>query len=105
MHREILNKLGIGHKTGIDLPGETSGYLLPLKDWTPVTRATIGYGYGIATTPIQVAAAVASIANDGIWITPHVIKYPKNIAKSKIKRKRTLRYKSSRDLYFRAKIL
>ncbi|MGD9581246.1 MAG: peptidoglycan D,D-transpeptidase FtsI family protein [Vampirovibrionia bacterium] len=89
-HRKLLNQLGIGEKTGIDLPGETKGYLLPVKDWSLSTRATIGFGYGIATTPIQVASAVAALANDGIWVTPHVIKYSKEEAETKIVRKRVL---------------
>lgn len=89
-HRRLLDKLGIGRKTGIDLPGETKGYLLPLKDWSQSTRATIGFGYGIATTPIQVAAAAAALANDGVWVTPHVIKYSDEDYKKKIIKKRVL---------------
>ncbi len=73
-HHQILKTLGIGSKTGIDLPGESAGILLPAKQWDVSTHATIGYGYGMASTPIQMAAAVASIANGGIWVTPHVIK-------------------------------
>ena len=96
-HRNLLDKLGIGKKTGIDLPGETKGYLLPIKNWSQSTRATIGYGYGIATTPIQVAAAAAALANDGIWVTPHVIKYDEDELESKVKKKRVLSSKISKQ--------
>lgn len=96
-HRKLLDKLGIGQKTGIDLPGETKGYLLPIKSWSQSTRATIGYGYGIATTPIQVAAAAAALANDGVWVTPHVIKYSESELESKIQKRRVLSSKTCKE--------
>ncbi len=89
-HRELLSSLGIGSRTGIDIPGESAGILLPIDQWDQVTRATIGFGYGIASTPIQMASAVAAIANDGVWVTPHVIKYPESVAKEKLKSRRVL---------------
>jgi cell division protein FtsI (penicillin-binding protein 3) len=72
-HFDILRQLGIGSKTGIDLPGESAGIILPPNQWDESTHASIGYGYGTAATPMQIASAVASIANNGIWSTPHVI--------------------------------
>ncbi|MEM0951309.1 MAG: penicillin-binding protein 2 [Cyanobacteria bacterium P01_H01_bin.74] len=72
-HYQFLKKLGISQKTGIDLPGESAGLLKPLAEWDESTHGSIGYGYGTATTPIQMAAAISAIANNGIWITPHVI--------------------------------
>lgn len=97
-HRDMLSKFGIGSKTGIDIPGESSGILLPINKWDKITRATIGFGYGIASTPIQMAAAVAAIANDGVWITPHVIRYPDSMAKEKIKKRRVLSAKTARTV-------
>lgn len=76
-HHQILKTIGIGSKTGIDLPGESAGILLPPKQWDVSTHATIGYGYGMASTPLQMAAAVASLANGGVWVTPHVSKNAK----------------------------
>jgi cell division protein FtsI (penicillin-binding protein 3) len=73
-HRAHLKLLGFGSPTGIDLPSESGGILNPLDTWDKPTQGSIGYGYGIAATPIQLAAAVAAVANQGIWITPHVIK-------------------------------
>lgn len=77
-HYRMLNLFGIGMKTGIDLPGESPGILPDIEKWDKITQGSIGYGYSIATTPIQMATAVAAIANNGIWITPHVIKNYKN---------------------------
>lgn len=98
LHRKYLEKLGIGNKTGIDLPGETAGYLLPLDDWKESTRATIGYGYGIATTPIQVLAAVGAIANEGVWVTPHIVKEPCVLVNKNIKKRRVLKETTARTV-------
>lgn len=73
-HHEILQRIGIGSRTGIDIPGESAGILLPPEKWDESTHATIGYGYGMAATPIQIATAVAAIANGGIWNSPHFMK-------------------------------
>src|SRR5690606_10593046 len=70
-HHELLRRMGIGSKTGIDLPGESAGIILPPENWDESTHASIGYGYGTAATPIQIASAVAAIANGGMWNSPH----------------------------------
>lgn len=90
---EFYNQIaafGIGTKTGIDLPGESSGILHPASKWDTITQATISFGYSLAATPIQMASAVAAIANDGIWITPHVIKYPDKIAEEKLEKRQVI---------------
>lgn len=69
----LLKHIGIGSKTEIDIPGESAGILLAPK-WDESTHASIGYGYGMASTPVQMAAAVAAIANGGMWNSPHVMK-------------------------------
>lgn len=81
----IANKLGNSNqykylqafnmldKTGIDLDGEVPGYTTSLKQWRDITRATVSFGQGIAVTPIEMVAAYAAIANDGMYIEPHVV--------------------------------
>ncbi len=91
-------KFGIGSKTGIDLPGESSGILHPPSTWDTITQATISFGYSLAATPIQMAAAVASIANDGIWVTPHVIKYPDDVAEEKLVRRQAISPETARAM-------
>lgn len=93
-----LVKFGIGQKTGIDLPGESSGILPKVKTWDESRQATIGFGYSIASTPIQIASAVAAIANDGQWVTPHVIKYDKKTARKKIKKVQVMSKENARIL-------
>jgi cell division protein FtsI (penicillin-binding protein 3) len=71
---DLLKRIGIGSKTGLDIPGESAGIILPPETWDESTHGSIGYGYGMAATPIQMASAVAAIANNGIWNSPHVMK-------------------------------
>jgi cell division protein FtsI/penicillin-binding protein 2 len=68
-----IEKFGFGEKTGIDFPGETPGIVLPPERWTGSTIGNVPIGQGIAVTPIQMAAAYATIANGGVWIPPHLI--------------------------------
>lgn len=83
-YKTVLKGFGIGKKTGIDLPGESSGIFHEDNRWDQSTHASLGYGYGIGATPIQMAAAISAIANDGIWITPHVLKDRQDIKKRRV---------------------
>jgi len=68
-----LDRFGIGQKTGIDLQGETTGKLKEKKYWSPIDLATVGFGQGIAVTPIQMVQAVNAVANQGKLIQPRVV--------------------------------
>jgi cell division protein FtsI/penicillin-binding protein 2 len=70
-----MDNFGFGHLTGVDLAGEAAGRLkVPGDaDWYPVDLATNAFGQGITATPIQMMAAVSSIANDGRTVMPHVL--------------------------------
>ncbi len=82
----ILSKFGIGKKTGIDLNGESSGLLPKPFQWDKARQATMGYGYGASVTSIQMISAVSALANGGVRVTPHVIKYSPEEEVEKIKR-------------------
>jgi len=97
-HYTQLKRFGIGIPTGIDLPGESAGIIPPAETWDRVRQATIAFGYSIASTPLQIASAVASIANDGVWVTPHVIKYSQEEYDQKIKHKRTMTAENARTM-------
>lgn len=71
---EYINKFGFGQKTGVDLPGEAKGIVKKTKDMSSVDLATISFGQTNTVSPIQYMTAFNAIANDGIWITPHVMK-------------------------------
>ncbi len=67
-----LLEFGFGSKTGIGFPGERSGYVRPYKKWYPITLRTIGFGQGVSVTPIQMVAALSSIANGGELVQPYL---------------------------------
>ncbi|MEK6273821.1 MAG: penicillin-binding protein 2 [Actinomycetota bacterium] len=70
---EWISRFGFGHKTGIDFPGETRGIVPPLERWSGSTIGTLPIGHGIAITPVQMAAAYGTVANDGVWLQPHLV--------------------------------
>lgn len=87
---DTLCKFGIGQKTGIDLPGESSGLLPKPETWDVSRHASMGYGYGASVTAIQIITAVAAIANDGMKITPHVVKYSDEELSKHVKKVRVM---------------
>lgn len=68
-----LKKFGLGAKTGIQLPGEATG-MVPGASMPSYTFDQISFGQGISVTAIQEAAAVAAIANGGVYNQPTIIK-------------------------------
>lgn len=90
-HYDVLKKFGIGTRTGIDLPGESRGIIPPVSDWHKSTHASVGYGYSISVTAIQMASAISAIANGGVMVTPHVIKYTPEEEAEKIKHTQVIR--------------
>jgi cell division protein FtsI (penicillin-binding protein 3)/stage V sporulation protein D (sporulation-specific penicillin-binding protein) len=68
-----IGKFGYGKKTGIDFPGESPGFVLPLEKWYGSTIGNVPIGQGISVTPIQMASAYAAIANGGVWVQPHLV--------------------------------
>ena len=83
--REYLLAFGIKDKTGIDLPNETSGLVSGiLTSPREIEYANVAFGQGIALTPVELIRALASLANGGDLVTPHIVKEIKyNNSKSK----------------------
>ena len=71
---EYLRKFGFLEKTGIDLIGEAKSIFLKEEKVGPVELATISFGQRFEVTPIQMITMVSSIANDGIYVKPRVVK-------------------------------
>jgi len=94
----MLKKFGIGSKTGIDLPGESSGLLSNWTKWDTSTHASMGYGYGASVTPIQMVSAASALANNGVRVTPHVIKYTPEEAETKIFRTQVMPAQTARNI-------
>ena len=68
-----LKKFGIGEKPGSGLPGEEGGKLLDVKDWSGTTAPTVAFGQGYSVTAMQATSVFATIANNGIRVTPTVV--------------------------------
>jgi penicillin-binding protein 2 len=86
----FMGMLGFGSKTGIDIAGESTG-VLPSRDWKmrrfkqkwyagETISIGIGQGYN-AYTPLQLAAATATVANDGVMFRPHIVNYVEDAQK------------------------
>jgi cell division protein FtsI (penicillin-binding protein 3) len=70
---EGLRRFGFGEPTGIELPGERAGKIRDTKTWGEIGLATAGFGYGMTVSPLQLAAAMAAVANGGVWRAPHIV--------------------------------
>lgn len=68
-----LTKFGIGTKTGSGLPGESRGILPKVADWSGTTAPTVAFGQGYSLTAMQATSVFATIANDGVRVSPTVI--------------------------------
>lgn len=71
---EYIRRFGFGQQTGIDLPGEVSGILRPLDQWSGYSMTSIPYGQEIAATAIQTLQAISVIANGGQKVQPWVVR-------------------------------
>ncbi len=73
---DYMQAFGVGRMTNIDLGGEEIWPLSTSDDegWYPIQLATNSFGQGVALTPIQMATAISSVANDGKMMKPHVLK-------------------------------
>ncbi len=65
---------GLGEKTGIELPNEGRNLVGNLKSTVDIDYATAAFGQGIALTPVSIIRALATIANGGVLINPHLVK-------------------------------
>ncbi len=68
-----LTKFGIGSKTGSGLPGESAGILPKVENWSGTTAPTVAFGQGYSLTAMQATSVFATIANNGIRVSPTVI--------------------------------
>ncbi|MFZ5647046.1 MAG: penicillin-binding transpeptidase domain-containing protein [Bacillota bacterium] len=71
---KYISGFGFGKPTGVDLPGEESGLVIPEGKATDLDLATISIGQSIAVTPIQLVTALSSIANGGYMVKPHLVR-------------------------------
>lgn len=70
---EYLSNFGFARKTEIDFDGEGSGLLRQPQRWFEIDLAAISFGQGLTVTPLQLATAVAAIANGGELYRPYLV--------------------------------
>ena len=75
----MYNKLyGFGQRTGVDLPGETSGLIHTKEELNPVELATSSFGQTQTVTMVQMLSAFSSLVNGGNYYQPHLVKEIQN---------------------------
>ena len=71
---EYIRRFGFGERTGIELPGEINGLIRPPQSWSKISITRIPMGHEIGVTPLQMTAAMATIANGGKLVMPRIVK-------------------------------
>lgn len=81
---EYVTNFGFGSKTGIDLPGESTGIMFKKENMGLVEQATVAFGQGLSVTPIQLVTAFSAIVNGGTLYQPYITKYIVNSSTDEI---------------------
>jgi len=71
---EGLRDFGFGTPTGVEVAGESPGRLRNPRSWSSESPASLAMGYELAVTPLQLAAAYASLANGGVLVEPTLVR-------------------------------
>jgi stage V sporulation protein D (sporulation-specific penicillin-binding protein) len=71
---KYLELLGATNTTGIDLPGEVPGIVVPKSEAKPIDLAVMSFGQTLQLTPVQLVSAISAIANGGYTVVPHLVK-------------------------------
>jgi cell division protein FtsI (penicillin-binding protein 3) len=71
---EYQQAFGLGAATEVGMPGEASGALLAPPDWSGSSYGSVPIGHSVDATALQLAAAYATIANDGLWVQPQLVR-------------------------------
>jgi cell division protein FtsI (penicillin-binding protein 3) len=69
-----VRRFHFGERPSIELPGATAGVLAPWRTWSDIQGANISFGQGMTASPLQVAAAFAVLAADGVYHAPRIVK-------------------------------
>ncbi len=70
---DYFTKFGYGQTTGLGLPGESTGVLPAVKDWSGSTKFTVMFGQGMSSTALQQVGVFQTIANGGVHLPPSVV--------------------------------
>lgn len=73
-YADMLRLFGLGQRTGVGLPGESSGLVPPIDQWSGSTFSNLPIGQGLSMTLLQMTGIYQAIANDGVRVPPRIIK-------------------------------
>jgi cell division protein FtsI/penicillin-binding protein 2 len=65
---DYIRRFGFGERTGVQLPGEAPGLVRRTEKWSMLSNASMSIGQEIGVTPLQIAAAMATVANGGMRV-------------------------------------
>lgn len=82
---EYIRGFGFGHSTGIDLPGDEPGLVIPETKCTSLNLAEMSFGQAITVTPLQILTATCALANGGDLMRPYLVKEIDNDAGQVVK--------------------
>lgn len=71
---ELLSYFGFGKKTGIPLPGETSGIFRPVSEWSSRSKPSVAFGQEISVSALQMISAATVFTNNGTLLKPIIVK-------------------------------
>jgi cell division protein FtsI/penicillin-binding protein 2 len=71
---KTVRAFGFGDETGVGLPGENPGQLIPPEQWSATTLPTMAFGHSISVTPLALARAYCAIANGGLLLRPQIVR-------------------------------
>ncbi|HEX9259703.1 MAG TPA: penicillin-binding protein 2 [Acidimicrobiales bacterium] len=70
---QYMRSFGLGDRTALQFPGESRGILPPSAKWRGTEKLTVSFGQGVAVTGVQLAAAMNTIANGGVYVAPRLV--------------------------------
>lgn len=70
---QYARNFGFGQPTWVDLPGEVTGRLRKPAHWSGTSQTSLGIGYGVDATPLQILAAYCALANNGLLVQPYLV--------------------------------
>ncbi|HEY0798799.1 MAG TPA: penicillin-binding protein 2, partial [Candidatus Baltobacteraceae bacterium] len=71
---DTVHAFGFGDQTGLGLPGENPGELIPRDQWSATTLPTMAFGHSVSVTPLAMARAYCAIANGGLLLRPQIVR-------------------------------
>ena len=93
-----IDAYGFGKPTGIQFPGEGSGIVVPVEDWSDSSIGNIPMGQGIAVTPIQMARAFSAVAYNGWAVKPRLVAQVGETVYDEVEKQRVIPGKVAREV-------